>query len=56
VGVPGKDGPGQSVANISDALLNADRVSKEHLKIKNNPGGTGGNTDSFRKLWPRIMV
>lgn len=47
VGVPGIDGPGQSVADISDALLNADRVSKERLKIKNIPGGKGGNADSF---------
>ena len=47
VGVPGIEGPGQSVADISDALLNADRVSKERLKIKHNLGGTGGNADSF---------
>ena len=48
VGVPGIDGPGQSVADISDALLNANRVSKERLKIKNSvSGGTGGNADSF---------
>ena len=47
VGVPGMDGPGQSVADISDALLNPDRVSKERLKIKHNLGGILGNADSF---------
>ena len=29
VGVPGLTGPGESVADISDVLLNADHVSKE---------------------------
>ena len=29
VGVPGLEGPGKSAADISDVLLNADRVSKE---------------------------
>ncbi|KAF8956646.1 hypothetical protein BDZ97DRAFT_1925337 [Flammula alnicola] len=34
VGVPGLEGPGESVAHISDVLLNAHRVSKERSKIK----------------------
>ena len=34
VGVPGIDGPGESVADISDVFLNAGRVGKERLKIK----------------------
>jgi len=50
VGVPGIEGPGQSVADISDALLNADRVSKERLKIKHNLGANGGNAESFSQF------
>ncbi|KAF8962433.1 hypothetical protein BDZ97DRAFT_1759284 [Flammula alnicola] len=34
VGVPGLEGPGESVADISDVLLNAHRVGKERSKIK----------------------
>ena len=34
VGVPGLEGPGKSAADISDVLLNADRVSKERQKVK----------------------
>jgi hypothetical protein len=34
VGVPGIEGPGESVADISDILLNAQRVSKERAKVK----------------------
>jgi hypothetical protein len=34
VGVPGLDGPGESVADISDVFLNAHRVSKERSKLK----------------------
>ncbi|KAF8903683.1 hypothetical protein CPB84DRAFT_1746080 [Gymnopilus junonius] len=33
VGVPGLEGPGESVADISDVLLNAGRVSKEKQKF-----------------------
>lgn len=43
VGVPGINGPGESVADISDVLLNAHRVSKEKKKIKN----LTGHGDSF---------
>jgi len=43
VGVPGLTGPGKSVADISPVFLNADRVSKEHRKIKHNVDGTGGD-------------
>lgn len=38
VGVPEISGPGESVADISDVLLNAHRVSKEKQKIKNLTG------------------
>ncbi|KIJ91296.1 hypothetical protein K443DRAFT_14520 [Laccaria amethystina LaAM-08-1] len=43
VGVPGINGPGESVADISDVLLNADCVSKEKQKIKKTKtqGGDG---------------
>jgi hypothetical protein len=34
VGVPGIEGPGESVADISDVFLNAHRVSKEWSKVK----------------------
>ena len=34
VGVPGINGPGDSVADISDVFLNAGRVGKERLKVK----------------------
>ncbi len=45
VGVPGLHGPGESVADISDALLNAGRVGKERLKVKH--GSDSGGGDSF---------
>lgn len=38
VGVPGLDQPGVSVADISDVLLNAHRVSKERQKVKRSQG------------------
>ena len=41
VGVPSIDGPGESVADISDVLLNAHRVSKEKQKTKKGTGLTG---------------
>ncbi|KIM38444.1 hypothetical protein M413DRAFT_12871 [Hebeloma cylindrosporum] len=44
VGVPGLTGPGESVADISDVFLNADRVSKERQKIKHSTDSGG---DSF---------
>jgi hypothetical protein len=34
VGVPGINGPGESVADISNVFLNAGRVGKERLKVK----------------------
>jgi len=43
VGVPGLTGPGESVADISDVFLNADRVSKERQKIKNHTESGGDN-------------
>jgi len=51
VGVPGLTGPGESVADISDVLLNADRVSKEQRKIKHDadPGG-----DSFIAAFAKL--
>jgi len=51
VGVPRIDGPGESVADISDALLNAGRVSKEKQKIKKGSGLTG---DSFIAAFARF--
>jgi hypothetical protein len=45
VGVPGLDEPGESVADISDVLLNADRVSKERQKIKH--GQNNQTADGF---------
>lgn len=44
VGVPGLHGPGESVADISEVLVNADRVRKERQKLK--LGNMGGG-DSF---------
>ena len=45
VGVPGVNGPGESVADISDVFVNAGRVGKERLKIKK--GGQIGGGDAF---------
>ena len=45
VGVAAVNGPGESVANISDVLVNAGRVGKERLKIKK--GGQVGGGDAF---------
>ena len=45
VGIPGINGPGESVADISDAFLNAGRVGKERLKLKY--GSDAGGGDSF---------
>jgi hypothetical protein len=41
VGVPGLDGPGKSVADISPILMNVDRVCKEKqsIKLSHYPGG-----------------
>jgi len=43
VGVPGLHHPGESVAEISDALLNADRIRKERQRVKKgeSKGGDG---------------
>ncbi|KAF8810586.1 hypothetical protein BYT27DRAFT_7221923 [Phlegmacium glaucopus] len=46
VGVPGVNGPGESVADISDVFLNAGRVGKERLKIKKGSQSSGGG-DAF---------
>ena len=45
VGIPGINGPGESVADISDTFLNAGRVGKERLKLKH--GSDAGGGDSF---------
>jgi len=44
VGVPGLNGPGESVADISDIYINSDRVSKERQKLKHGGSlsGSGG--------------
>ena len=43
VGIPGINGPGESVADISDVFLNAGRVGKERLKLKSQ-SLSGGNS------------
>ncbi|KAF5378164.1 hypothetical protein D9615_007525 [Tricholomella constricta] len=53
VGVPGVHGPGHSVADISDVLLNADRVSKERKSVKRG-ADTGG--DSFIRAFSDFEV
>ena len=51
VGVPGINGPGESVADISDVLLNADRVSKEKQKLKKTKmQGGDGFVSAFAKF------
>ena len=52
VGVPGLGGPGKSVANISPALLNIDRVTRERQRIKRECGSTNGDDfiESFSKF------
>ena len=45
LGVSGLNGPGESVADISDAFLNAGRVEKERLKLEHGSDAVGG--DSF---------
>lgn len=50
-GVPTFEGPGESVADISDVLLNVDRVSKERLKVKQGIGESGDNfLENFAKF------
>ncbi|KAF8059496.1 hypothetical protein FPV67DRAFT_1357277, partial [Lyophyllum atratum] len=51
VGAPGVEGPGESVADISDVFLNADRVGKERLKLKRG-ADTGG--DSFIRAFAKF--
>jgi hypothetical protein len=46
VGVPTFQGPGESVGDISDIYMNADRVSKERQKIKRDIKGLA-NGDAF---------
>jgi hypothetical protein len=43
VGVPGLGGPGQSAADISPALLNIDRVTRERQRVKREHGSTNGD-------------
>ncbi|KAF8959274.1 hypothetical protein BDZ97DRAFT_1667333 [Flammula alnicola] len=43
VGVPQLEGPGKSVADISDVLLNAHRVGKERQKIKHGQNTQTGD-------------
>ena len=52
VGIPGLHGPGESVAEISDMLLNAGRVGKERLKLKHGSDSAGGDSfiSSFAKF------
>ncbi|KAF5379467.1 hypothetical protein D9615_006598 [Tricholomella constricta] len=53
VGVPGVHGPGDSVADISDVLLNADRVSKERKSVKR---GADTDGDSFIRAFSDFEV
>jgi hypothetical protein len=46
VGAPTFQGPGESVADISDIYINAERVLKERLKIKQGPNGLASG-DAF---------
>jgi hypothetical protein len=51
VGVPGVNGPGESVTDISDVLLNADRVRKEKQKVKKSePQGGDSFIAAFTKF------
>lgn len=51
VGVPGLKGPGESVADISGVLLNADRVRKEKQKVKKTePHGGDSFVSEFAKF------
>jgi hypothetical protein len=60
VGLPGLNGPGESVADISDVLLNPDRVRKEKQKLKK--GDThGGDTfiaefSNFSEARPGFVI
>lgn len=60
VDVPGLDGPGKSVADISDVLLNADRVSKERQKVKNgqiqSADGLIAAFSKFTKEHPNFVI
>ena len=53
VGVPGVTGPGKSVADISDVLLNADRVRKEKQKVKKGEPQGG---DSFVAVFAKFSA
>jgi hypothetical protein len=46
-GVPTFEGPGESVADISDVLLNVDWVSKERRKVKHGAGESAGIPDHW---------
>jgi hypothetical protein len=51
VGVPGLRGPGESVADISDVLLNADRIRKERQRVKKGESkGADGFLAEFAKF------
>ncbi|KAF8886613.1 hypothetical protein CPB84DRAFT_1654903, partial [Gymnopilus junonius] len=50
VGVPGLEGPRESVADISDVLLNAGRVSKEKQKVKKTAQTADRLVASFSKF------
>jgi hypothetical protein len=60
VGVPGLDGPGKSVADISDVLLNADRVKKERQKVKKgqvqSADGLIAAFSKFAKEHPNFVI
>jgi hypothetical protein len=51
VGIPGLRGPGESVADISDVFMNADRIRKERQKVSTGDGrGGDGFLADFSKF------
>ncbi|KAF5319194.1 hypothetical protein D9619_008741 [Psilocybe cf. subviscida] len=61
VGVPGIDGPGESVTQISDVFLNVSRVAKERSKIIKGDGSATGDVfiqklTKFHKDYPGLIT
>ena len=50
-GVPTFEGPGESVADISDVLINVDQISKEWLKVKHR---AGESSDKFLEIFVKF--
>ncbi|KAF5319355.1 hypothetical protein D9619_008890 [Psilocybe cf. subviscida] len=61
VGVPGIDGPGESVTDISDIYMNSSRVAKERTKIVKGEGGATGDyffkqLEKFHQEYPSLIM